>query len=91
VGLPRLPRPPASRDQPALEREVASPSVSRSWCEGLEETTMKRMSTMVMKLEHQERQESPSTWRVKCQSCFTILLLALLQEQPTVFLSLERA
>jgi hypothetical protein len=52
---------------------------------------MERMSTMVMKLKHQERRESPPSWRVECQSGFTTLPPVLLQEQPAVVLSLVGA
>jgi hypothetical protein len=52
---------------------------------------MEQMSTMVMKLEHQEQRESPPSWHAKCQSGFMTLPPALLQEQPAVVLSLEGA
>jgi hypothetical protein len=52
---------------------------------------MKRMSTMVMKLEHRERREISPSWHVKYRSGFTTLPPTLLQEQPAVVLSLERA
>jgi hypothetical protein len=41
-------------DRPALEREVASPSVSCPRWEGQEEAAMDRMSTIVVKLEHKK-------------------------------------
>jgi hypothetical protein len=44
------------------------------------------MSTMAMKLEHQEQQKA-SSWRDKCRSGFTTLPSALLPEQPAVVLS----
>jgi hypothetical protein len=43
-------RPPAHRDRPALEREVASLLVSLLQREGWEEATTKWMSTMAMEL-----------------------------------------
>ncbi len=47
------------------------------------------MSTMAMKLEHQEQQKA-SSWRDKCRSGFTTLPPVLLQEQLVVLLLLER-
>jgi hypothetical protein len=52
---------------------------------------MEQMSTVVMKQEHQERWERPPTYRAKCRSGFMTLPPTLLQEQPTVVLSLVTA
>jgi hypothetical protein len=85
-----LERPPAHHDLPTRVREMTSLSVSCSRREGLEEAVVECISTMLVKLEHQERQKPP-TWCVKYRSGFTTLPPALLREEPVVVLLLERA
>jgi hypothetical protein len=86
-------QPPVHRDHPALEWKVVSPSISLSRREGWEEVATEWTSTTVMKLKTKNDKKilSPPFWRAKCQSGFTTLPPALLQEQPAVVLYLEMA